>query len=300
MQPIAGQKVSACRQRKIRSQHISRFVCYRTKNHLPDQSVIESQPSKRVGGARRRIADTLPAVAQMYDESKLNNRLLKRLPPDILNSIYSSLEPVTLERGQVIVRANQPIDYLYFLCGGISSVIAVTTRGQLAEAGMVGREGFSPTSGAVGATTSIHEVIMQVSGYGYRIAVSAAQAEINRNSVFASLLARYIQTFASQVSYTVWANVNLHIHERLARWLLMSHDRVDGDEIILTHDFIALMLGVRRPSITTGLHLLEGKKLVRSERGRITIRDRRGLEDFAGEAYGKPEEEYSQLFGPQN
>ncbi|OYR26062.1 transcriptional regulator, Crp/Fnr family [Brucella lupini] len=72
----------------------------------------------------------------MYDESKLhNNRLLKSLPPDILNSIYSSLEPFTLERGQVIVRANQPIDYLYFLCGGISSVIAVTTRGQLAEAG---------------------------------------------------------------------------------------------------------------------------------------------------------------------
>lgn len=236
----------------------------------------------------------------MYDESKLHNRLLKSLPPDILNSICSSLEPVTLERGQVIVRANQSIDYLYFLCGGISSVIAVSTRGQLAEAGMVGREGFSPTSGAVGATTSIHEIIMQVSGYGHRIAVSAAREEINRNSVFASLLARYIQTFASQVSYTVWANVNLHVHERLARWLLMSHDRVDGDEIILTHDFIALMLGVRRPSITTGLHLLEGKKLVRSERGRITIRDRRGLEEFAGEAYGKTEEEYSQLFGARN
>lgn len=195
----------------------------------------------------------------MYDESKLHNRLLKSLPPEILNSICSSTEPVTLERGQVIVRANQSIDYLYFLCGGISSVIAVSTRGQLVEAGMVGREGFSPTSGAVGATTSIHEIIMQVSGYGHRIAVSAAREEINRNSVFASLLARYIQTFASQVSYTVWANVNLHVHERLARWLLMSHDRVDGDEIILTHDFIALMLGVRRPSITTGLHLLEGK-----------------------------------------
>ena len=223
---------------------------------------------KESWGAQRRIAGTLPEVAQMYDESKLHNRLLKSLPPDILNSICSSLEPVTLERGQVIVRANQSIDYLYFLCGGISSVIAVSTRGQLAEAGMVGREGFSPTSGAVGATTSIHEIIMQ--------------------------------TFASQVSYTVWANVNLHVHERLARWLLMSHDRVDGDEIILTHDFIALMLGVRRPSITTGLHLLEGKKLVRSERGRITIRDRRGLEEFAGEAYGKPEEEYSQLFGAQN
>ncbi|PWL16564.1 Crp/Fnr family transcriptional regulator [Falsochrobactrum shanghaiense] len=233
----------------------------------------------------------------MYSEPKLHNRLLKSLPSDVLGNIYSLLEPVTLERGQIIVRANRPIDYLYFLCGGIASVIATSTRGRVAEAGMVGREGFSPTSGAVGATTSIHDVIMQVSGYGHRIAISAAIKEINRNSMFASLLARYIHSFASQISYTVWANVNLHIHERLARWLLMSHDRTDGDEIILTHDFIALMLGVRRPSITTGLHLLEGKRLVRSERGRIIIRDRRGLEEFAGEAYGKPENEYSQLFG---
>lgn len=233
----------------------------------------------------------------MYEEKTPNNRLLKSLPPDIFRSLSMSLESVTLEQGQVIVKANQQIQYIYFLCSGIGSVVTITASGRLAEVGMVGREGFSPTSAAVGATTSIHEVVMQVSGDGYRIALNAAMAEISRNNMFANLLARYIQTFASQVSYTVWANVNLQIQERLARWLLMSHDRIDGDEIVLTHDFIALMLGVRRPSITTGLHVLEGKRYIRSERGRITIRDRKGLEDFAGEAYGKPEEEYYRLLG---
>lgn len=238
-----------------------------------------------------------PKKNKMYDRNTVKNRLLKSLPPDIYNQIQTLLEPVTLERGQVLVKADQPIDYIYFLCEGIGSVITVSDKGPMVEAGMFGREGFSPTSAAVGATTSIHEVVMQVSGSGHRIEIGSARAEINRNSLFANLLARYIQTFASQLSYTVWANVNLHIHERLARWLLMSHDRTDGDEIVLTHDFIALMLGVRRPSITTGLHVLEGKKLIISERGRITVRDRKGLEDFAGEAYGKPEEEYRRLFG---
>ncbi|GAA5629149.1 hypothetical protein Brsp05_04448 [Brucella sp. NBRC 12953] len=227
----------------------------------------------------------------------VQNRILNSLPPDIFSAILPSLEPVTLERGQVLVTAGQPIDYLYFLCNGIGSVITVSASGLLAEAGMVGREGFGPTSLAVGASKSIHQIVMQVGGYGHRITAKAARTHIERHRLFATLLARYLQSFSSQVSYTVWANVNLNIHERLARWLLMSHDRTDGDEIILTHDFIALMLGVRRPSITTGLHMLEGKKLIRSERGRITIRDRKGLEEFAGEAYGKPEEEYCQLFG---
>ncbi len=115
--------------------------------------------------------------------------------------------------------------------------------------------------------------------------------------VFSNLLARYIQAFGSQISFTALSNAVHSIDERLARWLLMCHDRVDGDEIALTHEFISLMLAVRRPSVTTALHVLEGYKLIRSERGRITIRDRQALETFAGDAYGKPEQEYSRLIG---
>jgi CRP-like cAMP-binding protein len=113
----------------------------------------------------------------------------------------------------------------------------------------------------------------------------------------AGLFGRFIHAFGSQISFTALSNAVHNIDERLARWLLMCHDRVDGNEILLTHEFISLMLAVRRPSVTTALHILEGKKLIRAERGRITVRDRAGLESFAGDVYGKPEEEYRRLIG---
>lgn len=162
---------------------------------------------------------------------------------------------------------------------------------------MFGREGFAPTSAGVGGKISVHQVLIQVEGEGFRMPMEAATAAVSEYRVFANLLARFIQAFSAQISYTALCNISCQVDERLARWLLMSHDRVDGDEIALTHDFISLMLGVRRPSVTNALHVLEGRKLIQSERGRITVRDRKGLEEFAGNAYGKPEEEYRRLIG---
>jgi CRP-like cAMP-binding protein len=225
------------------------------------------------------------------------NRLLALLPDDEFNAIAPALEAIDLERGFVIVHADKPIEHVYFLSSGIGSVITVSAGGQRAEAGMFGREGFSPTSAGVGGAVSVHEVLIQVAGHGHRMPLQATTEAITTCPAFANLLARFIQTFASQISYTSLANVNHQVDERLARWLLMSHDRVDGDEIGLTHEFISLMLGIRRPSVTTAIHVLEGMKLIRAERGRITIRDRKGMEEFAGNAYGKPEEEYRRLIG---
>jgi CRP-like cAMP-binding protein len=224
-----------------------------------------------------------------------NNRLLARIPEEEFGLIDTSLERVELEWGDVIAGADRPIDYVYFLCSGIGSVVTVSTEGQRAQAGMFGREGFSPTSAGVGGAISVQEVIMQVRGTGFRIDRNTILGILPKSPVFSNLLARYIQTFASQISYTSFCNASYQVDVRLARWLLMCHDRVDGDEISLTHDFISLMLSVRRPSVTTALHILEGYKLLRAERARITIRDRRGLEQFAGDAYGKPEEEYRRL-----
>ena len=104
-------------------------------------------------------------------------------------------------------------------------------------------------------------------------------------------------TLWTQSTYTALSNAMHHVEERLARWILMCHDRVDGDRIELTHDFIAVMLGVRRPSVTTALHLLEGNKLIYSERGIVTVRDRLELEVFAADAYGIPEREYARVIG---
>lgn len=225
------------------------------------------------------------------------NRLLALLPDNEMRCLGPKLELVSLERGIVLVGADRPIEHAYFLCSGIGSVVTVSPDGQRSEAGMFGREGFSPTSAGVGGTISIHEVLIQVEGEGYRITIDDMISALPQNPVFANLLARFVQTFASQISFTALCNANYQIDERLARWLLMCHDRVDGDEITLTHDFISSMLAVRRPSVTNAIHILEGKKLIRAERGRITIRDRRGLEAFAADIYGKAEEEYQHLIG---
>ncbi len=227
----------------------------------------------------------------------LRNRILALLPENEFELFRDCLEPINLPKGQVIAGANGVFENVYFLCSGIGSVVTASTDGHRAEAGMVGREGFCPTSAGVGGTISIHEVVMQVAGDGYRMSLEAITRKLPRTPVFANLLARFIQAFSAQISFTALCNANYQMDQRLARWLLMCHDRLEGNEISLTHGVIASMLAVRRPSITNALHVLEGKKLVVTERGRITIRDRKGLEEFAGGAYGGPEEEYRRLIG---
>ena len=115
----------------------------------------------------------------------------------------------------------------------------------------------------------------------------------NRN--FSKVMIRSIEAFSVQLSYTAISNAVHDVTERLARWLLMCHDRVPGDEIALTHEFISLMLAVRRPSVTTSLHILEGNGFIKSERSNIIMRNRPAMEEFAHDAYGKPEEEYRRL-----
>jgi CRP-like cAMP-binding protein len=226
------------------------------------------------------------------------NRLLSLLPSDELQIISSKLEPVDLPRGTVVANAHDGIDHVYFLCSGIGSVVTASKEGHRAETGMFGREGFAPTSAGVGGTISVQEVLIQLPGDGYRMSLGVMRDQLPHNPVFAGLLAKFIQTFSIQIAYTALCNANYRVDQRLARWLLMCNDRMGGDEIALTHDFIALMLAVRRPSVTDALHVLEGQKLVFTERGRITIRDRAGLEDFTGSAYGAAEEEYRRLIGP--
>ena len=232
-----------------------------------------------------------------FEHPCLRNSLLSLVPEIEFEAIAPVLEPIELPRGTVLVNANAPIDYVYFLVCGIGSVVTVSTEGRKSETGMFGREGYSPTSAGVGGTISVHEASIQVGGSGFRMPLATLSEAVEKNPTFANLLARYIQAFSSQIAYTAMSNANHQVDERLARWLLMCHDRIDGDEIALTHDFISLMLAVRRPSVTTAMHVLEGKKLIIAERGRITIRDRMGLLAFAGGAYGPPEEEYRRLIG---
>ncbi|CAD7029926.1 Crp/Fnr family transcriptional regulator [Pseudorhizobium halotolerans] len=229
--------------------------------------------------------------------SPVRNVLLSRLEPEELAKFSRDIVTVDLPKNFLIAAFDGPIDYVYFPDSGIASIVAISPEGNKAEAGMFGREGFSPVQAAVGAGVSPHEIVMQAAGSGHRIAYTKFLTAMESSRPFAHIVACYSQALAIQVTYTALSNVSHPVDERLARWLLMCHDRVDGDELNLTHEYISLMLAVRRPSVTTALHVLEGNRFIRSERGRISIRNRAALEEFAHDAYGKPEKEYERLIG---
>jgi CRP-like cAMP-binding protein len=230
-------------------------------------------------------------------KSDLQNQLLLLLPDEEFATVAQHLEPVEIPQRFLLAEAGAKIRHAYFPDAGIGSIIAQTPLGQSAEAGLFGRDGWAPASVSNGSDISLYEIPMQVGGKGHRMQRDAFLRLLESMPAFRSLMTQYIQVLSAQTAYTALSNAAHQINQRLARWLLMCHDRVENDDIALTHDFLALMLAVRRPSVTTALHSLEDEKLVRSERGRITVEDRKALEAFASDSYGVPEKEYHRVFG---
>jgi CRP-like cAMP-binding protein len=228
---------------------------------------------------------------------QFQNKLLALIPPSELAILLPILEAVDLPKGLVIATAGERIEHVYFIEQGLGSIVSVSPEGQRAEAGMFGYEGFAPTPPAARSVVSFHDANLQAAGYGYRISVEALWKAMDVCPRFSSLLTRSSHNLATQVSYTALSNAVHHVDERLARWLLMTHDRLRQDEFLITHDYMALMLAVRRPSVTTALHVLEGNKFIRSQRGSVIIKDRPAMEEFARDTYGRPETEYVSIFG---
>jgi hypothetical protein len=157
---------------------------------------------------------------------------------------------------------------------------------------------MSATSLLLGVDQTPQEMFMQVPGVGLRIEAAAFTAALRQSpSLHASLL-KYIQTFTIQTAHTAVSNGSYTIEERLARWLLMCHDRLDTDDLPLTHDFLAIMLAVRRSGVTVAVQTLEGAGMIKGHRGRVTILDRAKLLETANGSYGPPEAEYERLIGP--
>lgn len=233
----------------------------------------------------------------MVSQSKIRNRLLALMPEDVFNIVASNLEMIELPRGFAFSEPGVPTEYSYFIDSGIGSIVAITPQGQRSEVGIFGREGMTPASLVLDTDHTPYAIFMQIPGQGYRIRNEVLREAINESPGLRSLLSRYAFALSVQTSYTGLSNSVHLIDERLARWILMCHDRTQGDQIALTHEFLSVMLAVRRSSVTTALHVLEGNHLVYSERNLITIRDRRALELFAGDAYGVPEKEYHRLIG---
>ncbi|MGY2052037.1 Crp/Fnr family transcriptional regulator [Methylobacterium sp. JK268] len=224
------------------------------------------------------------------------NTLLRHLTPDDAAALQPHLRPVATTLRQVLIAPNEPVRQVYFPLTGFVSVV---TAGRVqAEVGLIGPEGVvgaAPVLLGAESTPCLHFV----QGPGAFLAVDAAvlSEAASRRPRLQRLLLSYIEVQLVQAAQTALVNAGYQIEARLARWLLMCHDRSEGDEFPITHEFLALMLGVQRTSITLALQALEGERLIRARRGRIAILARDALEAAAAGTYGVPEAEYRRLFG---
>ena len=228
-----------------------------------------------------------------------SNLLLNMMSADDLALLQPGLTRVPLTTQHVLAKADTPIDHVYFLESGIASIVSNLPEQGPTEVGIFGRDGVSGTAILLGADTSPHDTFMQVPGEtAMRIESDRLRAAVERSATLRSLLLRYVQSFHVQTAHSAVSNAHHRMEARLARWLLMCHDRIDGDDIPITHEFMAMMIAAQRSGVTITLHFLEGAGMIRSKRGRVIIQDREKLEDIAGDAYGRPEAEYRRLIGP--
>ncbi len=234
----------------------------------------------------------LDAIPQNF-----RNQLLSGLTPAQLAHLVPHLEPVELPVRLTMQVPHEPIEQVYFPASGITSIAVADTRGKRIEAGLFGRDGMTGVPVVMGDDRSPHEVFIQTEGQGHRMNADALREAMAAEPAIRDRFLRFIQAVAIQVSYTTLANGQHTIVARLARWLLMCDDRSDGDTFLLTHEFLSLMLGVRRAGVTVATHELEGRGLIKATRGRIRILDRGGLETAADGSYGTPEAEYQRLLG---
>ena len=225
--------------------------------------------------------------------------LLRALSEDDLALLKPDLIRVPMHREMRMVAPNTPVDQVFFPEGGICSIVSDMPSSGRTEIGIFGREGVSASFLLLGADRTPHESFVQVNGStALRIDVEPYLAAVRRSETLRSTLLRYVQASFIQGGQSTATNAHHRIEARLARWLLMCHDRVDGDEIQLTHEFMAMMIAAERSGVTVTLHILEGAGMIRSKRGRVIILDRAKLEDLAGDGYGVPEAEYRRLVGP--
>ena len=233
------------------------------------------------------------------DQNSTVNLLLRTLQPDDYALLGAHFERVAVEQNQVLAPANQPIEYIYFPEGGIVSLTADTSDNGKTEVGIVGREGLTGIAVLLGSDRSPHETFVQVDGNdALRIGVDDFRRAMTQSESLRTLMLRYVQAFFVQSAQSTVSNAHHRIESRLARWLLMCHDRIDGDDIRLTHEFMSMMIAAQRTGVTVCLHILEGGGLIRSKRSLVQILDRDKLEDLAADAYGAPEAEYRRLIGP--
>jgi len=225
------------------------------------------------------------------------NRLLAALSSADFRLLEPHLTKAILKVRTILEEPNEPIKDVYFVETGIASVVATGTEDRRIEVGLIGREGMSGLTVVLGNHRSPHSTYTQIAGEAQRISTAKLRKAMHKSASLRALFLKFVQAFMIQTAHTAIANARSKLDERLARWILMADDRIDDHKVYLTHEFLSVMLGVRRPGVTEALQVLEGRGLIRSQRGEILVLDRQGIERSAGQSYGVPEAEYRRLIG---
>ena len=235
---------------------------------------------------------------QRVQQVSSRSTLIRTIGPDAFTSFADHLRRVELAEGAALATSGAATGYVYFPETAVASTITIVADGSFVDVGLAGHEGMVGWSLLLGEEVSPFDVVVHTGGFALRMPGEALVELCRAHPCASAILMRYVTAFTVQIGRTAVSNLRDPVERRLSRWLLMFHDRLEGDEIDLTHKTIAAMLGIRRASVTNGLHTLEGHNLIRNRRGRIFIRDRAQLRHLAGDGYGHAEAHYSERIAP--
>jgi CRP-like cAMP-binding protein len=231
----------------------------------------------------------------MFSLDSRQNHLLTALPGAVWDRWLPQLESVELALGDVIYESGATLGHVYFPTTAIISLLYVMENGESAEIAVVGNEGIVGVSLFMGGKTTPSRAVVQSAGTGLRLKAGILEAEFNQGGPVLHLLLRYTQALLTQMAQTAVCNRHHSLDQQLCRWLLLSLDRLQSNELVMTQELIANMLGVRREGVTEGASRLQSAGLIRYARGRILVLDRAGLEKRTCECYAVVKKEYDRL-----
>lgn len=233
-------------------------------------------------------------------QTSIANRFLCALPPPVLRQVLPSLEPIALRRGTIIGHIGVPLIDLYFLDRGLISLIKVMNDGRTAEVGVVGNEGIVPITALMAISNAdTIETMVQMDASGYRLPLSVLKPAMDGSKEFQLLATRYLRFTMSRLAQTTACNVLHSLKQRCCRWLLFAEDNAGARSFGLTHEFLAMMMGVHRPGLSVVLESIRRRGYIEMHRGSITVLDRPGLAASACECYEAIQRELADLYSPQ-
>jgi CRP-like cAMP-binding protein len=227
----------------------------------------------------------------------VENRILALFPPVERARLLSQMEYVRLPLGQTIIEPGEPISYVYFPTGAMISLVSITGAGKSVEAGVIGVEGMAGLPVILGGGTTPMRSVVQIAGSAYRVRAQVAKAEFDRGGTLQRALHLYMHALFVAFSQSAACNRLHPTVGRLARWLLIASDGVQSETLYLTHDYLAVMLGMRRAGVTEACGLLRDNSLIDYFRGRIQIINRPGVEGVACECYHMVKKEFDRMLG---